>query len=432
MLKLAWPVVLTQLGMMGMGLVDTLMVGPLGPVALGAVSIGNTVHMTVQLILMGWVMGSEPLMSRAFGAGTRTECGRTLWQALWLSVAFGFPLAAFLHRPTWILEALRQKPEIVTAGGEYIVGRAFAIPGFLLFASQRFFLNSVGNPLAVLRVAVVANIANAGLDYVFIYGAFGVPAMGVFGVGLATAVCTFVMAGVAALGVFGGSYREFGLEPHRPDRARMAEILRIGVPVGFQIGAEMGVFAMTALMIGWIGSGPLAAHQVAITLASFTFMVPLGVSVAAAVRVGQSLGAGDPAGAARAGRIAIVMGVLFMSTSALVFLLAPQVLVRMFTDDPSVVALGKDLLRVAGVFQISDGMQIVAAGCLRGAADTKVSLIMNLVGHWCVGLPVGYALAFHAGLGAQGLWIGLTVSLTIVGVALVWRFLRGRWQGAAM
>ncbi|MFC1706543.1 MATE family efflux transporter [Planctomycetota bacterium] len=425
---MAVPVVFTQLSMMGMGIVDTLMVGRLGEVALGAVSIGNTIYFTIAIVLMGCVMGTEPVIGRAEGAGRRAECGRALWQGLWLAAAFGAPVTLLLRDAAWLAELLGQRPEIVEGSAAYLAGRAYAITPFLLFAAQRYFLNAVGNTRAVMVVALAANVLNVIADYALIFGKLGFPALGVQGAGYATSVSMLGMAVLAGVMVFGGAYRTYGVRPRFPSWTRIREVLRLGIPLGMQLGAEMGVFAVAAVMAGWLGKTPLAAHQVALTLASVTYMVPLGVSVAASVRVSQCLGAKDPAAAERAGKITLGLGAAFMSLAAIVFLTMPTLLVRLFTDEPGVIATGRTLICVAGLFQISDGLQVVAAGCLRGAADTKTPLLANLIGHWGVGLPLGYLLAFRCGLGVTGLWIALTTSLTIVGVVLAVRFLRGRWR----
>lgn len=280
-----------------------------------------------------------------------------------------------------------------------------------------------------MYVAIAANAVNALAGYALIYGRFGAPRLGVLGAGYATTIARLFMVGAIALVIWGsGRYAAFGVRLVRPSGAKIRRLLRLGLPVGGQLAAEVGVFSATGVMMERLGPAPLAAHQVALSLASLTFMVPLGLSIAASVRIGQALGRRAFESARVSAIAAYAVGVGFMTVSATTFALAAGPLARLFSEDQAVVAIAVVLIRVAALFQISDGAQVIGAGCLRGAADTRAAFLVNVLGHWAVGLPVGLLLAFPLGLGARGLWLGLSASLTVVAVFLAARFFSEKWR----
>ncbi len=427
-LRLAGPVIFTQIGQFAMGLVDTLMVGPLGAVALASVSFANGIYYTSVLLFGGVILALDPIVAQAFGAGTRERCGEALWSGLWLAIIVSVPLTvAFLHLEP-LLGRLGQDPEVVAATAALLRGRALSIPAFLAFAACRSFLNGIGDVRPVLWITALANGLNALVDWVLVYGKLGVPALGVAGLGYSSAIVRTAMLVAAAAWIARRRYRPFARGPRFPGPAALGRVLRLGLPIGGQIGAEVGVFSAVAIFMGWIGPAAQGAHQVALQLAILTFMVPQGIGIAASIRVGQAIGRGDLEAAARAGRVALLLGTAFMAACALVLASFPHALAGLFTDDAAVVARAAVLIRIAAAFQVFDGAQAVGAGCLRGAGDTRAPLLANLVSHWGLGLPLGYALAFRLGLGAPGLWWGLTTSLATVAVLLVLRFLRLRMR----
>jgi MATE family multidrug resistance protein len=431
---LALPAVLTQLGLVFMSVTDSVIVGRLGgragAIALGGVGLGNSTFFTITLLGLGTIMAVDPLVAQAFGASARRSCGALLWQGIWLAVGLALPFTILFLDFGWVLRFFGEPPEIVESAAAYLRGRAFNVPTMLLFGAQRGFLNGVGNTRAVMLVALLANVVNAGAVYALVHGALGVPALGVFGAGLGSSFAGLFMAFATALLIFGGRYRDFGVAPSAPRLGEIARLARFGLPIAGQIVAEVGVFNATYMVMGRLGEAALAAHQIALQLASTTFMIPLGVGVAGSIRVGHAIGRGAPEDAQRAGRVAYLLGVGFMVLSAGVFAVAPAPLARLFTTDAAVIGLAVSLIRIAALFQLSDGAQAVGAGCLRGAGDSRTAFVVNLVAHWGLGFPLGYALGIHFGLGAAGLWYGLTASLTAVAILLAIRFTSGRWRSS--
>ncbi len=431
-LRLAAPVILAQLGMMLMGIVDTAMVGRLpGEDALAAVSVGNAFLMTITLFVGGILVALDPIVAQAVGADRKERCGEALWTGLWIGLAAAIPVTLLFLDVRWLLVLARQEPEIVEATGAYLHGRAFAVLPFLLFAAFRGFLNGLADVRAVLVIAVLANAVNVVADWALIFGHLGMPALGVAGAGYATSVSRWFMLVAIVVVVARPRYRIYDLRPRLPRPGQILEILRVGAPIGAQISAEVGIFSAVSIAMGWIGKSELAAHQIALSLASLTFMIPLGLGIAASVRVGQLVGSDDLDGAARAGRVAIILGGATMACSAIAFAVAPGLLAAVFTSDAAVIAAAVVFVRMAAAFQIFDGIQTVATGCLRGAGDTRTPFLANLIAHWAVGLPLGAWLAFGTSMGGPGLWVGLTVGLVGVAVVLARRFLVGSWRARA-
>lgn len=425
---LALPAVFTQLGLVLMGVVDTRLVAHLGRTALGGVGLGSSTFFTVTLLGLGTIMAVDPLVAQSFGAGRRERCGRLLWQGIWLALILAVPFTWLFLDFRWILEWAGQPAAVVESASAYLRGRAFHVPTILFFGAMRGFLNGVGNTRPILGIVVLANIVNAAAVYGLVNGAWGLPALGIYGAGLGTAIAGLFMALGAAVVIFRGAYRAYDVRPRALDVAVLLEVVRFGLPIAGMIVAEVGVFNATYFLMGSLGEAALAAHQIALQLASLTFMVPLGISIAASIRVGHAIGRGAPADAERAGRVAYTLGIGFMVASAAVFVSAPALLARFFEPDAEVLALAVVLIRIAGLFQISDGAQAVGAGCLRGAGDSRTAFVVNVVAHWGLGFPLGYALGMRLGLGAPGLWYGLTASLTAVAILLAIRFRSGKWR----
>jgi MATE family multidrug resistance protein len=449
MLHLAVPVVMAELGWMTMGLVDTVMVGRIAPEAIGAVGIGSSLFMGVCIFAMGLLLGLDTLVSQAFGAGRVDECHRWLGCGVLLSLLLSIPVTMVVLALSSSLSGWGLHPAVLKLAQPYLDVLAWSIPPLLLYASFRRYLQGMGVVRPVMFALVIANVLNALVNWILIFGRLGAPAMGVRGSAWATVVARIVMAGVL-LGVI--AYRERsglrsgfsrfwrrglriraanatspGAARHEPREsrsdpgqlARMRQLIALGLPAASQVTLEVGVFAAATALAGRLAPVALAAHQIALNLVSFTFMVPLGIASAGAVRVGHAVGRRDPAGAARAGWTALLFGALFMSAAAAVFLFIPRVLIGAFTTDPAVVTLGVSLLFVGAVFQLFDGLQGVSTGVLRGLGDTRSPMLWNLAGHWAIGLPLGYTLCFVTGLGVIGLWWGLSAGLMICGVALL-------------
>jgi MATE family multidrug resistance protein len=422
MLRLALPVAAVQLGIMAMGVTDTLMVGHLSPAALAAGALGNLYFFIAGIFGQGTLMALDPVISQAVGARDAEAISRALQRGLVVALALTVFTCATFVPVEWVLRVLDQPPEVIPDAASYV---RIAIPGvfpFYAFVVFRQSLQAMHRVAPVLWTVLLANLLNAGLNWVFIYGHLGSPALGVAGSSIATSVSRWAMA-LAVLSISGRQVWHH-LTPWRPETLAiepLRRMLRLGLPIGVQYLLEYGAFAAAALLMGVLGTTQMAAHQIAINLASFTFMVPLGVSTATAVLVGHAIGAGDEDQARRSAVAGIFIGASFMCASAFVFLVFPGALARSYTGDADVIMLTVMLIPIAGVFQVFDGIQAVAAGVLRGVGDTHAPAIINVVGFWFIGLPVSWVLAFRLGGGAVGMWWGIVVGLAAVALILLGR-----------
>ena len=423
--SLAVPVVLVQLGFMSMGVVDTLMVGRLSAEALAAVAIGNLYFFNVSIFGAGSLMALDPIVAQAVGAGDDETVARAMQRGLILSLGLSAFMALLLAPAPSVLSTLRQPAEIVPDASRYVRVSILGAAPYLAFVVLRQSLQALHRVAPIVWTVVVANLANAFFNWVFVYGHLGSPALGVVGSAVATAIGRWMMF-VLLLGLAWRDLRPH-LLPIRDGVAAwppLARMLRIGTPIGAQQALEAGAFGAIGLLMGLIGTTAVAGHQIAITLAALTFMVPLGVGSAASVRVGHAIGAGDEPRARAAIRAAYLCGVGFMTLTAIVFLAVPELLARAFTTDAAVIAMASTLIPIAGAFQVFDGGQAVGAGVLRGAGDTTAPLVTMLAAYWLVGVPVSAYLGFRTPLGAAGLWWGFVISLAGVAVFLFLRIRR--------
>lgn len=425
MVRLALPVVIVQVGLMGMGVADTVMVGHQSGEALAAVALGNIYFFAVSMFGVGTLLALDPLVAQAVGAGDQRSITRALQRGLVLAAALSVPTALLFLPVTPILAAARQPAAVVPIASAYVFA---AIPGifpFLAFVVLRQSLQAMGRLRPIVLTILLANLLNIGLNWIFIFGHLGIPEMGAVGSSWASTISRWAMA--IGLLLAGWPVLRTHLESPDSELLRLVPLIRmvrLGAPIGVQQTLEFGIFGAVGLLMGWMGTDQVAGHQVALNLASLAFMVPLGVSAAAAVLVGHAVGRDDPLGARRAAGAALLCGTAFMSCSAAVFLLMPATLAAGYTNDPAVRAVAIGLLPLAGIFQLFDGWQVVSIGILRGVADTRSPMIVNVLGFWLVGLPVGAWLAFRADLGPAGLWWGLVVGLGLVGLILLDRVRR--------
>jgi MATE family multidrug resistance protein len=326
-----------------------------------------------------------------------------------------------------LLDFWGSDPKVVALTVPYVEKVTWSLLPLLLYATFRRYLQAMGLVQPVMFALITANIVNAIVNWLLIFGNWGAPALGVVGAGWATFISRSYMAGGLLLFIlYNNARHRTGLfrVPFTFDALRMKELLKLGFPAAAQLTLELGVFAAATALAGKLDSVSLAAHQIALTAASITFMVPLGVSSAGAVRVGQALGRGEPRAAGHAGWMALVLGAGFMMLSALCFVFFPDYILRTFTSEEAVLTAGVSLLFVAAFFQLFDGIQVVATGILRGAGDTRTPMLSNLVGHWFLGLPVGVTLCFFLEWGVVGLWIGLSLGLIGVGIVLLFVWTR--------
>ena len=415
-----------------MGLVDVAVLGRLGAREIAGSGLANAIFFAFSIIATGLVMGVDPLMSQAIGAGDRQRARRVLWHGLWLAVCVAVALTLTLIVAALLLPRIGSQPELIEPATTYLLVRITGVLPFLAFYVVRSYLQALGITRPLLVSMVVANLFNLGADILFVFGGTvlpewcgplrAFPAMGVGGAALATVLCTIVQLAIVARAVM----KVEKAEPvsRRWDGAEIMRAVQVGWPLGLQMGAEVGIFALVGLMASRLGTLHLAAHQLVIGIASFTFTVALGIAAAASVRVGMWIGAANAAATRLSGRVAFLGGGIVMGISALAFAFFPRAIARLVTDQENVILASLPLMVVAAVFQLSDGIQAVGAGVLRGAGDTKFAFYANIVGHWLVGLPVALYLGFHAGLGIVGLWWGLCAGLTVVAVLLFVRFER--------
>ncbi|PYU05678.1 MAG: MATE family efflux transporter [Acidobacteria bacterium] len=413
---------------MSMTIVDTMMVGrlPNSAVAMGAVSLGSGIFMVLALFGEGLLLGLDTLVAQAFGAGKREDCHRSLINGVYLSIA----LTPFLAAPVWLMErfltAIRVDASVLSQTIPYTKALTVGLFPLLLYFAVRRCLQAMNMVRPVAFALVTANIINAVFNWILIYGKWGAPAMGTVGSGWSTAIARVYMAGVliAYLFWYDRKHRtELLKTPVDIDLRRIKQLIALGIPAAMQFTLESGVFATVTALIARLGAIPLATHQIALNTVAFTYMVPLGIASAAAVRVGQALGRRDPRGASAAGGTAIFVGAAFMTLAGIVLVSVPRWIARIYTADELVIRSTAALLAAGAAFQLFDGIQSVATGALRGAGDTRTPMLCHFTAYWIIGLPLGAWLCFRRGWGALGLWIGLSLALILIGIVLlvVWR-----------
>ena len=419
MLSLAAPIAGLQLGLMFFGVVDMMFLGRLGPDALAGVGVGNAVYFGLFIAGLGAMLGIDTLASRAWGAGQPGVCAGVFIHALALAAAVAGLLFAAIHLagPFYALVGV-ERSVAATALSFLGILKYMLFPG-IYFVACRQYLQAMSVTRPLMWAIGLGNLVNALLNWLLIFGHGGFPALGVRGSALSSLTATCFMLAVvgtaAAARVRAARWRFHGW--HRPV---FAELVALGVPAGLQTMVEVCAFAFTTLLMGRLGPVVTSGHQIVLNMASVTFMVPLGISMAAAVRVGQGLGRGDRPGAARAGDAALSLGLVFMGAMAVVLWAAPAFLVRLYTADAGVTAVALPLVLIAAVFQVFDGAQVVLTGALRGVGETRLPLLANLAGHWLVGIPLGALLALRLGWGPRGLWLGLLSGLIVTAGLLAW------------
>ena len=423
---LALPVVLSELGWMAQGVVDTIMVGRLGPAAIGAVALGNAVFYTPALFGIGLLLGLDTLVSQAYGREDHDECHRWLAQGVYLACIAAVPIMVAIGVVSYGFKRFGIAPEVAGPAGGYLRLLVWSTLPLLLYAAARRYLQGVGQVRVITVTFLLANLVNWFGNWVLIYGKLGMPALGVKGSAISTVLARIAMA--AALMGFAWRYERSRGHPlfrhwAGVQAAQLKRLLRVGAPAAGQILLEVGAWNLATFSAGYLTPVALATHQIVLNYASITFMVPLGISAAAAVAVGHAVGAGDAARARRAGWLALALGTGFMLLAAVTYLVWPRPLIELYTHDARVLAVGPGLLGIVAAFEVFDGIQSVSTGALRGLGETRVPMMANLVGYWVLGLPLGFFLCFGLGLGIYGLWIGLTVALVVIAVAVL-----ARWQ----
>jgi MATE family multidrug resistance protein len=422
--RLALPLVLAELGWMSMAIVDTVMVGhlPNSATAIGAVSLGSTLFSVLALFGGGLLMGLDTLVAQAFGAGEREDCHRSLVNGIYMSIA----LTPILAAPVWLLPRLLSRMDIdsgvLALTIPYTKALTVGLLPLLLYFAVRRCLQAMDMVKPVAFALITANIVNALGNYSLVYGHFGFHAMGAVGSGWSTAFSRSYMAGVLVVYLLWYDHRhrtELLKTPVDVDLRRIKRLITLGYPAAVQFALESGVFALATALIARLGAVPLASHQIALNTVATTYMVPLGISSAAAVRVGQAIGRKDPVGAGEAGGTAIFLGAAFMICASAALLIFPRWIALIYTPNELIIRSATLLLAAGAAFQLFDGLQTVATGALRGAGDTRTPMLCHFFAYWILGLPLGSWLCFRRRWGAFGLWSGLSLALILIGLVLL-------------
>jgi MATE family multidrug resistance protein len=436
---------MAELGWMTMGVVDTVMVGPLGPEAISAAGVGNSIHIAFAIFGMAVMLGLDTLVSHAYGARDMRDCHRWFFDGLMLAALLAVPIMTLLVLVWFAIPSLGFHGAVRPLLESYYGVLLLSTPFLLAYAVCRRYLQAMHAATPVMFALVTANVTNALGNWVLVYGHLGFPALGVAGSAWATVISRAYMLGSLLFAVWWidrKRTREAGIGgeglwhvDRAFDPARLRRLLALGLPAASQMGAEVGVFALATALSGTLDPISSAAHQIALNMAGVAFMIPLGLGSAGAVRVGHAVGSGDWPRASAAGWTAILLGTGFMLFAATVFIAVPRQLIGLFSKDADVLAVGTSLLFLAAIFQLFDGIQGVITGTLRGIGDTRTPMVVNLVAHWLLGLPTSYLLCFVVGWGVYGLWIGLSLGLIVTGTILFYVWTRKirhyRERGAA-
>lgn len=426
-IKLAIPVSIGQLGHVMLGVVDSFMVGRLGAEPLAAAALANGLFFFVMVLGIGMSHAITVLVAIAKGENNNAFCGRILRHSLIVNIIFSVILTVLVILMANFIDHLNQDKVVAELTKSYLTILAFSILPFMIFQTYRQFVEGLSHTKPPMYIAIISNFVNFFGNWVLIYGNLGFPSLGLNGAGIATlSTRTFMAIAMMFFVLKKPIYKEY--EPNLKFRAFdfsiIKKILSIGFPSGIMYAFEVGAFAFAAVIIGWLGSVSLAAHQIAINLATISYMVVLGISAAATIRVGNALGRKDYINLKKAGFTAILLGMSFMGLSGLIFILFHNILPTYYINDQKVIAAASTLIIIAAFFQLSDGVQAVGMGVLKGIADVKIPMIITLVSYWVIGLPSGYFFAFILNYDIIGIWIGLSLGLTAAAVLFVWRFYR--------
>ena len=423
--QLAYPVIIGQLGIIMMGVVDSLMVGKLGAAPLAAAALGNSITFIVLIIGIGVSMAVTPLVAIAVGAHNFEDCGIYFRQSLLVNSIFSILLAVLIFFAADLIKYFDQPLEVQFQAESYMRILGFSSVPLMLFQTYKQFIEGLSVMRPAMIIALLANIINAFTNWLLIFGNWGFPALGLDGAGWAT----FASRGFMALAIIGfvmnnKFFKQYDVSFHfrSINWPVIKKILSLGLPSGFQYFFEVGAFSFAVIMVGWLGTQQQAAHQIAINLASISFMAVLGISAAGSIRVGNAVGKKDITETRRAGFTASFLGASIMFLSGIIFIFFRNFLPTLYVNDEVVISYASSLLIIAALFQISDGTQAVGIGILRGLTDVKIPTAITFIAYWIVGLPIGYLLGFNFELGVQGVWIGLLLGLTTSAILLTLRF----------
>lgn len=426
-LVLAVPVILGQTSAVAMNVVDTLLAGRHGALTLAAVGVGSAVWSLVILVLIGVLMVVPPFVSQLNGGNRRSEIGALFRQVLWLGLTMGLVLFVLVRQSNWLLTRFGIAPEVMPIAAEFLDGVSWGAPALALYFCARNLSEGVAWTLPTMLFGFAGLLALTPLGYGLLFGAFGLPELGAYGLGLATAMVQWgLAAGFLLYLMLARRFADLDLFGRFdwPQWPAIRELLRVGLPMGVMIFMEGSLFVATALVIGRMGAIEIAAHQIAINIASLAFMVPLGVAIATTVRVGHAVGAGQSSAMRWAAGAGLAIVLATQAGTGLILLLGSSVIAAAYTSDAAVIGLASTLLLYACAFQFPDGLQALAGGALRGIKDTRIPMFYTALAYWGLGMPLGAGLALGLGWGPQGLWAGLIMGLSASAALLGTRFIR--------
>jgi MATE family multidrug resistance protein len=424
-LALAFPIVLSQIGQVTVSLVDNMMVGHVGTVELAAAAFANSVFMIGMVFGMGITFGLTPLVGKAYGNNDLKKTVVWLKNGIFSNLVAGIGLALLMVGIYFLLPLMGQTTEVLNLAGPYYLLLCASYLPFVLFFTFKQFFEGLGNTKMAMQITLTANVVNVLVNYVFIFGKFGFPELGLNGAGIGTLVSRLIMPVLFSIYVVRHSrYRRYFMLAHYQPllKRNVISILKIGLPIGLQLIVEVSAFGIGAVMMGWLGETPLAAHQVALGLATFSYMIALGVSQANTIRVSHQMGIKDYTSMRRAAYASTHLVLVFMSFTALLFILARNFLPYLFTSDIEVVKISAGLLIIAAIFQLFDGLQVIMLSTLRGMADVTIPMFVAFIAYLLVGIPVSYVFAFVLNAGPQGIWYGYLVGLGTAGILFYFRF----------
>ncbi len=426
-MQLATPVIIGQVAVFSMSFVDTVMAGrlPDKEIALAALGIGGAVWSSMLMFVLGTLMVVQPSVAQLDGAQMKSEAASQTRQAFWIALALGIPFWFVCYFSEPLLTLFRIDPVIVPHAAGYLRAVAWGAPGLCLVFLLRFFSEGTGNTKPTMFYGVAGALLNIPLNYVLMFGKLGFPALGTVGCGYATSIIIWLQFGLLVTYIaMHRHYRPFSLlsRLEKPDFGEIISLLKVGLPIAVAIFVEGSLFVGAALLIGQLGPVPAAAHLIAINFSALVFMIPVGLSSAVSIRVGNAVGRGEPEAARYAGWIGLLIVLGFQTLSAGVMFLFPDWVVRIYTDDAVVAPLAVSLLFYAAIFQYPDGIQMVAAGTLRGYKDTRKPMLYMVISFWIVGMTLGYNLTFNGGMGPAGMWVGMIAGLTVASILMLRRF----------
>jgi len=419
LMKIGTPVIITQLLQISMNFVDTIMAGRLSPEDLAAIAVGTSVLMPLFVLCMGCLMAVTPIVAQNVGSRNLGVIGKNGRQVLWLSQILAVPAFFILRNLDIIFELLQVTEEIIPIASGYLNGISWGIFPIFAYAALRHFNEGLSVTRPAMYIAIIGTLVNIPANYVLMFGKLGFPELGAIGTGYSSSfVYAIMFIAMLWFTVSHEPYKRFDIfgKFRWPEKKYLTELLQIGTPIGISSAMEVSMFATVSLLISTLSTLEIAAHQIAINFASICFMIPMGLSIAISARVGNSMGRKKLHEARFRGYIGVGISTLFMICTATILFLFPQGITSIYTSDPDVTAIAVQLLYMAAIFQISDGLQVSGYGTLRGLKDTKVPMVVNLIAYWMIGIPTAYLLGFTYNFGAPGFWIGLIVGLTAAGI----------------